>query len=136
MNSGREGEERDDERNEGLVPLTSPHSTGDMGTPLQLYLIREPRTLILSSSDYALVFKNPPISPTSNTSTSPSTKDESAVVVELLPKGEVNWDNAVMVNGRVNGSLGLLNIQNGKSNSLSIPSYETHGRLSRSRLST
>ena len=121
MNSGREGEEREDERNEGLVPLTSPHSTGDMGTPLQLYLIREPRTLILSSPDYALVFKNPPISPTS-TSTS-SSEDESAVVVELLPKGEVNWDNAVMVNGRVNGSLGLLNIQNGKSNSLSIPSH-------------
>lgn len=88
----------------------TPNKLYRMGTPLQLYLIREPRTLILSSPDYALVFKNPP-SPTSTT----TSKDESAVVVELLPKGEVNWDNAVMVNGRVNGSLGLLNIQNGKS---------------------
>ncbi|GAA5878352.1 hypothetical protein JCM16303_002744 [Sporobolomyces ruberrimus] len=82
-----------------------------MGTDLQLYLIREPRTLILSSpADYALVFKNPPSSsPTSSRSTS---QDQPAVVVELLPKGDVNWGNAVMVNGRVNGSLGLLNIGN------------------------
>lgn len=88
-----------------------------MGTDLQLYLIREPRTLILSSpADYALVFKNPPSSsPTSSRSTS---QDQPAVVVELLPKGDVNWGNAVMVNGRVNGSLGLLNIGNGQRSSL------------------
>lgn len=80
-----------------------------MGTQLQVYLIREPRTLILSSADYALVFKLP-------TSSRPKhDSDEPAVVVELLPKDEVNWSNAVMVNGRVSGSLGLLNVGHGQS---------------------
>ncbi|GAA5957595.1 hypothetical protein JCM3765_001449 [Sporobolomyces pararoseus] len=87
-----------------------------MGTPLQVYLIRDPRTLILSSPEYALVFKLPPPPPSSSTSSSArSTSQDSeqpAVVVELLPKSEVNWDNAVMVNGKVNGSLGLLNVGN------------------------
>jgi hypothetical protein len=89
-----------------------------MGTLLQVHLIRDPRTLILSSPDYALVFKNPPASPTSSSTGSPrlnSDSDQPAVVVELLPKHEVNWDNAVMVNGKVNGSLGLLNVGNGQS---------------------
>ncbi|GAA6012488.1 hypothetical protein JCM11491_004347 [Sporobolomyces phaffii] len=85
-----------------------------MGTPLQLYLIRDPRTLILSSPEYALVFKNaPPPATGSPTSTRPTPLDSAeqpAVVVELLPKGEVNWSNAVMVNGKVNGSLGVLSV--------------------------
>ncbi|GAA5931421.1 uncharacterized protein JCM15063_001462 [Sporobolomyces koalae] len=78
-----------------------------MGTGLQLYLIREPRTLILSSGEYALVFKNPP---SGNGAGPTATTDQPAVVVELLPRDDVRWEHAVMVNGRVHGSLGVLNV--------------------------
>ncbi|GAA6063284.1 hypothetical protein JCM10212_004666 [Sporobolomyces blumeae] len=88
---------------------------------LHLFLIREPRSLVLCSNDYALVLRNPPS--TSNPSTTPLARSRSSssrldqqdqvqVVVELLPRDEVNLDYAVTVNARVSGSLGILNVAN------------------------
>lgn len=73
---------------------------------MRLYLIREPRALVLSSDsgDYCLVFRRPPAD-----STGPS------VVVELLPADDVALEAAVLLNGRVSGCLGVLRIAEGES---------------------
>ncbi|KAK4053062.1 Inositol-1,4,5-trisphosphate 5-phosphatase 1 [Microbotryomycetes sp. JL201] len=63
---------------------------------LELFLLRDPRTLILASGPCCLVFKKPP-------------QDASplSVVVELLPRSEVDLDSAVLLNARVYGCLGV-----------------------------
>lgn len=73
----------------------------------QLYRTREPRALILTSDSYALILKRPP---------TPTTQGSGAsVVVEFLPKSDVRLDDAVLLNARVSGCLGVLRIANGMS---------------------
>ena len=71
---------------------------------MQLFLIREPRSLVLVADTHCLVFRKPP-------------QDAGAsecVVVELLPSEEVDLDAALLLNGRVSGCLGVLRIADGK----------------------
>jgi hypothetical protein len=72
---------------------------------MQLFLIREPRALVLTTDTHCLVLRpKPPSATTSGV----------AVVVEFLPRGEVDIDVAVQLHGRVSGSLGLLRIADGE----------------------
>ncbi|GAA6009081.1 hypothetical protein JCM10207_004086 [Rhodosporidiobolus poonsookiae] len=73
---------------------------------LQLLLLRDPRSLVLASSDWTLVFRNSP-------TTSPSDASHAvSVVVELLPRHEVDLEGAVVLNSRVSGCLGILSVAN------------------------
>lgn len=77
--------------------------------PLQLWLVRKPqRQLVIVSSDWALVLSRgarPPAAGDSN-------EDES-VVVELLPRQEVDLEQAALLHSRVNGCLGVLAVAGG-----------------------
>ncbi|GAA6037102.1 hypothetical protein JCM8097_008735 [Rhodosporidiobolus ruineniae] len=71
---------------------------------LQLLLIRHPeRTLALASPDYVLLFRAPPPS---------HHHDSVSVVVELLPRDQADLSQAVVLNGRVQGCLGVLAVGN------------------------
>lgn len=72
---------------------------------MQLLLIREPRSLVLTTASHALVFRSPP--PQAVTSSH-------AIIVEFLPKEQVDLEAAVVVNGRVSGCLGVLRIGGGE----------------------
>ncbi|KAM0792451.1 hypothetical protein ACM66B_005128 [Microbotryomycetes sp. NB124-2] len=63
---------------------------------LELYLIRDPRTLVLASGPCCLVFKKPP-----------HDANLLSVVVELLPRSEVDLESAILLNARVHGCLGV-----------------------------
>ncbi|GAA5885405.1 hypothetical protein JCM6882_009606 [Rhodosporidiobolus microsporus] len=76
-----------------------------MSSSLQLLLLRNPRTLVLASPDWCLLFKAPP-------ELAPTSTDAVSVVVELLPRHEVDLDAAVVLNGRVSGCLGVLSVGN------------------------
>ncbi|GAA5910570.1 hypothetical protein JCM5296_002953 [Sporobolomyces johnsonii] len=78
-----------------------------MASPLQLFLIREPRSLFLASNEWVLLMRPPP-----SPSTDPASTDALSVVVELLPKDEVDMDAAILLNGRVSGCLGVLAVGN------------------------
>lgn len=73
---------------------------------MQLHLLREPRALVLASDTHCLVFRKPPAGA--------ETTESAAVVVEFLPKSEVDLDAAVLLNGRVSGCLGVLRISDGE----------------------
>lgn len=83
-----------------------------MSAPLQLLLLRNPRTLVLASQDWVLLFRSPPEQPPASSTTS---TDAVSIVVELLPRYEVDLDGAVVLNGRVSGCLGVLSVANGSS---------------------
>ncbi|GAA5965786.1 hypothetical protein JCM21900_004989 [Sporobolomyces salmonicolor] len=74
-----------------------------MTSPLQLFLIREPRTLVLASNEWVLLVRPPPL-----TSPGPASTDALSVVIELLQKDEVDLDAAILLNGRISGCLGVL----------------------------
>ncbi|BGP37915.1 Inositol-1,4,5-trisphosphate 5-phosphatase 1 [Rhodotorula kratochvilovae] len=75
-----------------------------MEVPLQLWLIRHPtRTLALVNSDWALLFRSPP------RPASPASNDVS-VVVELLPRDDVDLEVAALLHSRVSGCLGVLSV--------------------------
>lgn len=74
--------------------------------PLSLYLIRQPRTLALVSSDYCLLFKPAPASKASDA-------DSVSIVMELLEREDVDLDSAVLLHSRVSGCLGVLAVANG-----------------------
>ncbi|GJN88599.1 hypothetical protein Rhopal_001565-T1 [Rhodotorula paludigena] len=79
-----------------------------MQIPLQLWLIRHPtRTLALVSSDWALLFRTPP--PPAAAHDPPA---DASVVVELLPRDDVDLEVAALLHSRVSGCLGVLSIGN------------------------
>ncbi|GAA5830258.1 hypothetical protein JCM11251_001286 [Rhodosporidiobolus azoricus] len=80
-----------------------------MSAPLQLLLLRNPRTLVLASQEWALLFRSPPEQQQPASSTA---NDAVSIVVELLPRSEVDLDNGVVLNGRVSGCLGVLSVGN------------------------
>lgn len=82
--------------------------------PLSLYLIRQPRTLVLVSSDYSLLFKPAPASKASDAGSV-------SIVMELLERDEVDLESAVLLHSRVSGCLGVLAVGNGASSSVLIP---------------
>ncbi|GAA6051835.1 hypothetical protein JCM3770_005490 [Rhodotorula araucariae] len=75
-----------------------------MEVPLQLWLIRHPtRTLALVSSDWALLFRSPP---------GPAPGPDVSVVVELLPRDDVDLEVAALLHSRASGCLGVLSVAN------------------------
>ncbi|BGP22785.1 inositolor phosphatidylinositol phosphatase [Rhodotorula toruloides] len=74
--------------------------------PLSLYLIRHPRTLVLVSSDYCLLFKPAPATKASDDAGSVS------IVMEFLERDEVDLESAVLLHSRVSGCLGVLAVGN------------------------
>ncbi|GAA5845709.1 hypothetical protein JCM9279_006079 [Rhodotorula babjevae] len=81
-----------------------------MQVPLQLWLIRAStgRSLVLTSSEWALVFRSPP-APSSSTSLDDGSV---SVVVELLPREDVDLEVATLLHSRVSGCLGVLSVGN------------------------
>ncbi|BGP30041.1 Inositol-1,4,5-trisphosphate 5-phosphatase 1 [Rhodotorula toruloides] len=73
--------------------------------PLSLYLIRQPRTLVLVSADYCLLFKPAPASKASDAGSV-------SIVMELLERDEVDLESAVLLHSRVSGCLGVLAVGN------------------------
>lgn len=83
-----------------------------MQVPLQLWLLRHPaRALALVSSEWALVFRSPPPSPAAS-STAARDHDSVSVVVELLPREDVDLEVATLLHSRVSGCLGVLSVGN------------------------
>lgn len=78
----------------------------------QLLLLREPRTLVLASPTYSLLFSSPP-SPSPSTSTSSSSTEPVNVVLKLLPTPQINLDNAVVLAQRAAGCMGIISIAGG-----------------------
>ncbi|GAA5914549.1 hypothetical protein JCM8208_001200 [Rhodotorula glutinis] len=81
-----------------------------MQVPLQLWLIRAStgRSLVLTSSEWALVFRSPPAPSSSSSSGDGSV----SVVVELLPREDVDLEVATLLHSRVSGCLGVLSVGN------------------------
>ncbi|GAA5968165.1 hypothetical protein JCM11641_003755 [Rhodosporidiobolus odoratus] len=71
-----------------------------MGTLLQLLLIREPRQLALASQDFVLLFASP--------HQHQLQQDAVSLVLQLLSRHDVNLEEAIVLNGRVGGCLGVL----------------------------
>ncbi|BGP54025.1 Inositol-1,4,5-trisphosphate 5-phosphatase 1 [Rhodotorula sphaerocarpa] len=75
--------------------------------PLQLWLVRKPeRRLLVVSSDWALVLRRPQRTPT-QTANADTDTDES-IVIELLPRQDVDLERATLLHSRVHGCLGVL----------------------------
>ncbi|GAA5938180.1 hypothetical protein JCM3775_002909 [Rhodotorula graminis] len=84
-----------------------------MQVPLQLWLIRAStgRSLVLTSSEWALVFRSPP-SPSSASTPASHTDTSVSVVVELLPREDIDLEVATLLHSRVSGCLGVLSVGN------------------------
>ncbi|GAA5860538.1 hypothetical protein JCM3774_006201 [Rhodotorula dairenensis] len=75
--------------------------------PLQLWLVRKPqRTLVVASSDWALLFQRQ--RPADSARADPASDEH--VVIELLPRHEVDLEQATLLHSRVSGCLGVLAI--------------------------
>lgn len=81
--------------------------------PLQLWLIRQPqRKLVIVSSDWALLFLR---QPRSNNATQSDSGEDESVVIELIPRQDVDLEQATLLHSRVSGCLGVLAIGGGGS---------------------
>lgn len=95
---------------------------------MKLLLLHSPRSLILASDDYCLIFKQPPL--VSANSTAP------AVVVEFLSTAEADFDSASILNERIFGTLGVLHIAGGQSHSTRTASPTILTQFRRNRTET
>ena len=77
---------------------------------MRLLLLHSPRSLVLASDDYCLIFKQPPLSPVA-----PVNSTTPAVVVEFLATSEADLEQAISLNDRIFGTLGVLHIAGGES---------------------
>lgn len=76
--------------------------------PLQLWLIRQPqRKLVIVSSDWALLFLR---QPRTNNAPQSGAGDDESVVIELIPRQDVDFEQATLLHSRVSGCLGVLAI--------------------------
>ncbi|KWU46417.1 DNase I-like protein [Rhodotorula sp. JG-1b] len=76
--------------------------------PLQLWLVRQPqRKLVIVSSDWALLFLR---QPRSNNATQSDSGEDESVVIELIPRQDVDLEQATLLHSRVSGCLGVLAI--------------------------
>ncbi|GAA5989221.1 hypothetical protein JCM10908_001213 [Rhodotorula pacifica] len=78
--------------------------------PLQLWLIRQPeRKLVIVSSDWALIFQQNRLA-LSRTEQQPDANADETVIIELLPRQDVDLEQATLLHSRVSGCLGVLAI--------------------------